>query len=1051
MTRMLSVILLLLLSGCGSDAPTTVPSPIPDAPQVSSGSIIFPAQNAQVAGNVQLDIEVADADGIAQIRIVADTGTFAHIVCDSLAACGQQFFSESVGGIDPALLGASPGLLTLSVWVTDGAGNDLEVASIQINWQPRYITGVQLSRSSDGTELTVSWDSDATLLRYNIYIASQSGVNAQTYPQLANGAAYLAITEASFIVKPLLPQAVYYVLVTGVDGSGETAYSTEQVALAAGSGNQPPVAVDDSESIDEDTNGDFFPLTNDYDPDGDNLRVLDATSSSSSVYVYIVNEEEINVVPAANFNGVVSIEYIVADAYGATDTGTLTVTVNPVNDPPDVQNESVSTLVNTPVNIDVLANDSDVDGDPLSVSPQPSTNGSVVLESDNTITFTPLNGYIGTDDIVYDVEDGQGGVTQGRATVTVSAASAPPVASDDSYTLIENTTFTADKSGGLLINDTDPNNDALTVNTTPVSEVTSGTLTLFADGAFRYAPNSNFTGTDAFTYEVQDSGGLTDTGTVTLTVNELPANLTGNSITMQGEFYYIGLGETSAGSGVGTGRYRIGDCLQIVDTQCTMTGTYYEASDSGNQPSQQGNYVFTMTYGGTGDSPVIAQSNAAGSDSVFFTDVGDALFTLYLFPDVGGKIKAFFPDDIYGSLANFSAFIQPLQTCTGLPTGVTCKIGNVGLYAGATDTAPLDRLAISLAGYATVDTTSEPIANEDSYSVSADTTTSVSPGVLDNDEDYDTPIIGDVLSVRSQAATTLTQPVALGVDELRQRYYVYTGFGNDITVMDRAGTALTSIPWPGEGANDADIDLAPVTMSLANTTVTQGSVLVFNGETGATEVYALDAAAGTVTATLNTAFGASHVVGGAYNPVTKTLFLLQDNVPGGGAGNTVAEVDPDSGAVLSSFAINNSSTVFDVSFGDLDINNETGTLYLVSSVEGMIAEFTRDGSFIRYITLPSEISSPSGLAVSDERDRLWMVNNTNASPVYELQFSNDGRLTSLVAKLISGPAHGSVNFRLDGTFSYTPDSGFTGNDSFVYEAQDQTGKYARATVTITVN
>ena len=87
------------------------------------------------------------------------------------------------------------------------------------------------------------------------------------------------------------------------------------------------------------------------------------------------------------------------------------------------------------------------------------------------------------------------------------------------YTIDEDTTLTI-TTPGLLQNDVDPDGDPLTVNTTPISNVSNGTITLHTDGSFEYTPNENFSGTDSFTYQISD-GTETDTATVTITINSV--------------------------------------------------------------------------------------------------------------------------------------------------------------------------------------------------------------------------------------------------------------------------------------------------------------------------------------------------------------------------------------------------------------------------------------------------------------------------------------------------------------------------------------------------
>ncbi|MDA7727170.1 cadherin-like domain-containing protein, partial [Pseudomonadales bacterium] len=93
----------------------------------------------------------------------------------------------------------------------------------------------------------------------------------------------------------------------------------------------------------------------------------------------------------------------------------------------------------------------------------------------------------------------------------------------DSYTTLQNTQLTGTVgSNDLLQNDSDADPDVLAVNTTPVSNVTNGTLTLATDGSFTYSPSSTFFGNDSFTYQVTDGNGGTDTANVTISVTLKP-------------------------------------------------------------------------------------------------------------------------------------------------------------------------------------------------------------------------------------------------------------------------------------------------------------------------------------------------------------------------------------------------------------------------------------------------------------------------------------------------------------------------------------------------
>ncbi len=100
--------------------------------------------------------------------------------------------------------------------------------------------------------------------------------------------------------------------------------------------------------------------------------------------------------PDPDYNGDDTITYEISDGNGGTDTAEVAVTVNPVNDDPVAVDDADTTALNTPVVIDVLANDTDVDGDTLSIVGTPtSPDGTVEVNADGTITFTPNDGFTG--------------------------------------------------------------------------------------------------------------------------------------------------------------------------------------------------------------------------------------------------------------------------------------------------------------------------------------------------------------------------------------------------------------------------------------------------------------------------------------------------------------------------------------------------------------------------------------------------------------------------------------------------------------------------------
>ena len=214
-----------------------------------------------------------------------------------------------------------------------------------------------------------------------------------------------------------------------------------------------------------------------------------------------------------------------------------------------------------------------------------------------------------------------------------------------------------------------------------------------------------------------------------------------------------------------------------------------------------------------------------------------------------------------------------------------------------------------------------------------------------------------------------------GLDPETSNVWVYPCSGGEVFGFSSAGDPVGSIPRPGESANDVDVEFAPVQLTLDGTTLPAGTLLFINGESGPAEIYAVDKATGSVLDTLTTDFGVSHVVGGAYHPVRNTFFLVQDNVPGSADENRIAEVDPVSGDTLQTFQIGDT---FNVSYGDLDVSSATGNLFVVSSAESAVAEFTPDGLFVQEYALPAGVSGLSGIALDCMAQEAWVSSRSGA-------------------------------------------------------------------------
>jgi hypothetical protein len=143
----------------------------------------------------------------------------------------------------------------------------------------------------------------------------------------------------------------------------------------------------------------------------------------------------------------------------------------------------------------------------------------VQINGDGSITYTPDQGFVSTDNFTYEIADGFGGTD--TAIVTISVVNEAPVAMDDNYS-VEQDTVLAIVAPGVLANDSDADGDSLTAVLQSIPS--NGSVILSANGSFVYEPNPGFVGSDSFTYVANDGFVDSNLATVTISVNEVGVN-----------------------------------------------------------------------------------------------------------------------------------------------------------------------------------------------------------------------------------------------------------------------------------------------------------------------------------------------------------------------------------------------------------------------------------------------------------------------------------------------------------------------------------------------
>jgi hypothetical protein len=476
------------------------------------------------------------------------------------------------------------------------------------------------------------------------------------------------------------------------DGNGNT--DTATVTLNIAPVSDLPVAQNDSATTAEDTPVTIAVRGNDSDPDGDSLTVSAVTNGAHGTVSIDPATGNPVYTPDANWSGTDTFTYTVSDGNGGTSTATVSVTVAAVNDLPDAVNDgplaATEDLALTIAPATLLGNDSDPDGNPLSISSvQGAVNGTVALVGGN-IVFTPAPGYNGPASFTYTISDGQGGSDTATVTLNVAAVNDLPDAVNDIASTVEDTPVTIAVRG----NDSDPDGDSLTVSA--VTNGAHGTVTIDpATGNPVYTPAANWSGTDSFTYTVSDGHGGTATATVTVNVAAVndPISVVANGgLTVYENAMATGSSPASTAETV-TGSFTVtaGDGLSSI----SIAGTSVTAAQLANVASIGGIAVAngTLTITGYNSATGVvsysytlssaATHGASGADSLArsialgVTDIDGSTAT--------GSINLNIIDDVPVSQAVAATFVPtPINTNLLVTLDISGSMDNASGVSGLT-------------------------------------------------------------------------------------------------------------------------------------------------------------------------------------------------------------------------------------------------------------------------------------------------------------------------------------------------------------------------------
>ncbi|EDX71711.1 type I secretion target GGXGXDXXX repeat protein domain protein [Coleofasciculus chthonoplastes PCC 7420] len=331
----------------------------------------------------------------------------------------------------------------------------------------------------------------------------------------------------------------YDVEITADDGNGGSDSQTLTITVN-GVNESPTITSNSTANLDENTT--LVTTITATDPDGDIPTFSITGGTDSSLFTLDANTGELSFNNAPNFESPLDadgdnsydVEITADDGNGGSDSQTLTITVNNINESPIANNDNFSTDEATAfTTANVLDNDNDPDSsDTISISTLDTTTtlGLVINNDDGTFHYNPNGqfeflavGETAIDNFSYTIDDGNGNTDTATVNITINGVNDIPIANDDNFTINEDSAFT---TANFLNNDSDiDSNDTLTFASIDTSN-TLGTVTLNADNTLTYNPNHAFafltqgeTATDSFIYTLDDGNGGIDTATVTVTIN----------------------------------------------------------------------------------------------------------------------------------------------------------------------------------------------------------------------------------------------------------------------------------------------------------------------------------------------------------------------------------------------------------------------------------------------------------------------------------------------------------------------------------------------------
>ena len=1033
--------------GNGGSVSTTFAWTVTNPAPVAADNSATTAEDTLVNINVRGNDSDPDGDPLTVTLASAANGTVTIRADGTLDYTPNTDFNGT-DTINYTISDGNGGTATASVTVVVAAGNDAPVVAAiapRVNVDSAAVSVPVAGNFSDVDGDTLTFSAGGSLPPGLVIDPSTGVISGVINRSTSQGGA----------------GGVYAVTITATDGNGGQVSSTFNWTIT----NPPPIAVNDSATTPEDFPVNINVLANDSDPDGDPLTVTTASAGNGTVVIRA--DGSIDYTPNQDFNGSDTVTYTIRDGNGGTSTATITITVGAVNDPPVAVIDTASTSEEAPVTVALLSNDSDLDGDPLTVTAATAPNGSVTINADGTITYTPNRNFNGTDIITYTISDGQGGTSTATVTVIVAPVNDPPVAVNDTASTPEDTPVTI----AILGNDSDVDGDSLTVTAATSPD---GQVTINADGTITFTPNADFNGSTTISYTISDGKGGTSIANVTLTVSPVNDPPVANpSAAATNEDTLVSLPVLANDSDVD------GDPLTVtaasaangtvtINTDGTVTYT----------PNANFNGTDTVTYtisdgkGGSATSTVTVTVNPVNDPPVAVNDVAttpeDAPVTIAVL----GNDRDLDNDPLTVTAAtapNGTVTVNPDGTINYTPNpdfnGVDVITYTISDGKGGTSTATVT-VTVTPLNDAPVATALAPQVNADAAIVSVPLGSNFSD--VDNDPlSFSATGLPPGLSI--DPATGVISGTIDNSASLAGTYAV------SVTASDGKGGSVTqnfswSITNPvPTAANDfaTTPEDTPITVAiLANDSDPDGDTLSITAISAANGSVVVNAN-GTITYTPNLGFSGTDTVtyeisDGEGGTATAKLVIVVDEINDIPVASVIADQNNvDSEAITlpiaAAFSDADGEPLTYVATGlpaGLSLNPTTG---VISGTLGNLASQPAGGVYTVTVT------ASDGRGGSVSTSFTWTVANpvptatndvaTTAEdtpvniPVLANDRDPDGDPVTVTA---ASAGNGSVIINPDGTIQYTPNANFNGTDTIFYTISDGNGGTATASVTVTI-